>query len=98
MTRREAGMHDDGVDEELPETLVWRIGDGRCHLYSIGYGARGVVMGSVTMLMLLLDAGLAEGRSTTAAKLPKGTVFVTQRRKDAFLLIFSIDCGMREPS
>src|SRR5260370_7320087 len=55
-----AGMHNDGVDEELPEALVLgscalegahRIGDGMAHHYCVR--AR-VVMGSVTMLMLFM--------------------------------------------
>src|SRR5258708_34285583 len=71
-------MHDDRIDEELPEVLVLvvrapdgvhRIGDGGGHLYWVR--ARGV-MGSVTMLMLLMPDW--RSASTTAAKLPKGTV------------------------
>src|SRR5713226_1347292 len=80
----QAGMHNDGVDEELPEALVLgscalegvhRIGDGMGHHYCVR--AR-VVMGSVTMLMLLMPDW--RSASTTAAKLPNGTVS-SQRRK-----------------
>src|SRR5207247_8187390 len=28
----QAAMHDDGVEEVLPEVLVWRIGDGGIHV------------------------------------------------------------------
>ena len=31
----QAAMHDDGVDEVLPEVLVWRIGDGGVHFLFI---------------------------------------------------------------
>src|SRR6202008_3136558 len=70
----QTGMHDDGIDKELPEALVLgscapdrahRIGDGASHLYWVR--AR-EVMGSVTMLMLLMPDW--RSASTTAAKLP----------------------------
>ena len=88
----QAGMHDDRIDEELPEALVLalhspdgvnRIGDGGGHLYWVR--AR-VVMGSVTILMLLMPD--CRSASTTAAKLPKGTVS-SQRRKTPSWVFFN---------
>src|SRR5947208_5656231 len=42
---RQAAMHDDGVDEVLPEVLVWRIGDSGSHFYLLSTRAGGDGLG-----------------------------------------------------
>ena len=66
---RKQGMKHDGINDVASEVETVRVGDGSGHFYCVR--ARSV-MGSVTMLMLLIPDW--RNASMTAAKLPKGTV------------------------